>query len=61
MKVSVVILTWNSLPAIEACLASLPDSVMVSHDLHDVIVVDNGSQDQTLEVLRSRFPLRSGD
>ncbi len=53
MKVSVVILTWNSLPAIEACLASLLGSTTVSRE---VIVVDNGSQDQTVKVLRARFP-----
>ncbi len=53
MTVSVVILTWNSASAIEACLTSLPAGLTVSHE---VIVVDNGSQDQTLAVLRSRFP-----
>ncbi len=53
MKVSVVILTWNSVSAIESCLTALPAGLTVSHE---VIVVDNGSQDQTLTVLRSRFP-----
>ena len=53
MKVSVVILTWNSASSIEACLASLPAGLTASHE---VIVVDNGSQDRTLAVLRARFP-----
>ena len=53
MKVSVVILTWNSVPEIETCLASLPDGLTVSHE---VIVVDNGSRDQTVSVLKTRFP-----
>lgn len=53
MKVSVVILTWNSVPAIETCLASLPAGLTVSHE---VIVVDNGSQDRTVALLNSRFP-----
>ena len=53
MKVSVVILTWNSASSIEACLASLPAGLTVGHE---VIVVDNGSRDRTLAVLRSSFP-----
>ena len=53
MKVSVVILTWNSASSIEACLASLPAGLTVGHE---VIVVDNGSQDRTLAVLRASFP-----
>ena len=53
MKVSVVILAWNSASRIEACLASLPAGLTVSHE---VIVVDNGSRDRTVSVLRNRFP-----
>ena len=53
MKVSVVILVWNSASTIEACLASLPAGLTVSHE---VIVVDNGSRDQTVSLLRDRFP-----
>ena len=53
MKVSVVILAWNSARKIEACLASLPAGLTASHE---VIVVDNGSRDLTVSVLRDRFP-----
>ena len=53
MKVSVVILAWNSASTIEACLDSLPAGLTVSHE---VIVVDNGSRDQTVSLLRGRFP-----
>ena len=53
MKVSVIILVWNSARKIEACLASLPAGLTVSHE---VIVVDNGSRDRTVAVLRNRFP-----
>ena len=44
MKVSVVILAWNSASTIEACLASLPAGLTVGHE---VIVVDNGSRGPT--------------
>ncbi len=52
MKVSVVILTWNSASSIEACLASLPAGLTVGHE---VIVVDNGSRDQTVSLLRDQL------
>jgi N-acetylglucosaminyl-diphospho-decaprenol L-rhamnosyltransferase len=46
--VSVVVVTYNALPWIERCL----DSVLG----HETIVVDHGSTDGTLELVRSRFP-----
>ena len=53
MKVSVVILTWNSVHEIERCLGSLPKGLTTSHE---VIVVDNGSHDQTVSLVRTQFP-----
>ena len=53
MKVSVVILTWNSARKIQTCLESLPAGLTVAHE---VIVVDNGSRDDTVALLRGRFP-----
>jgi N-acetylglucosaminyl-diphospho-decaprenol L-rhamnosyltransferase len=46
--VTVVVVTLNGLPYLEQCLDSVRD--------HDVIVVDHGSTDGTLELLRDRFP-----
>lgn len=51
--VSVVILTWNSVGKIEPCLESLGQSTQVPGE---IIVVDNGSTDQTRAVLAARFP-----
>ena len=45
--VSVVIVTFNALPWVERCIESV-------HGL-DVIVVDNGSTDGTVELVRERF------
>ncbi len=52
-EVSVVILTWNSVGKIEPCLESLGQSTQVPGE---IIVVDNGSTDQTRAVLAARFP-----
>ena len=46
--VTVVVVTWNALLWIEQCLESVSG--------HDVIVVDNGSSDGTVELVRDRFP-----
>jgi GT2 family glycosyltransferase len=47
-RVSVVIVAYNALPWIERCLESVRE--------HDRIVVDHGSSDGTLDLLRERFP-----
>ena len=50
-KIAIVILTWNGLELTRRCIASLqPDALPAGVD---VIVVDNGSVDGTLEYLRS--------
>jgi N-acetylglucosaminyl-diphospho-decaprenol L-rhamnosyltransferase len=46
--VTVVVVTWNALPWIEQCLASVEGE--------DVIVVDNGSTDGTVDAVHERFP-----
>src|SRR5919197_6262209 len=47
-RVSVVVGTYNALPWLERCLESVRG--------HELIVVDHGSTDGTLELLRERFP-----
>jgi GT2 family glycosyltransferase len=46
--VTVVVVTWNALPWLEQCLESVRG--------RDTIVVDHGSTDGTLELVRERFP-----
>src|SRR4051794_15971115 len=46
--VSVVVVTWNALPWIEQCLDSVRG--------RDVVVVDNGSSDDTVAFVRERYP-----
>lgn len=50
--VLVVIVTYNAMRWVERCL----DSVRVSSVKADVMVIDNGSSDGTLECLKSDYP-----
>lgn len=55
-RISVVIVTYNSRPVIEACLASVTRAL--ASCLHEIIVVDNESTDGTAELLAARPDLR---
>jgi GT2 family glycosyltransferase len=48
VNVSVIVVAFNALPWIERCLESVRG--------HEVVVVDHGSTDGTLELVRERFP-----
>lgn len=52
--VSVAIVNWNTRELLRACLASLPCD---SRDVRiEAVVVDNGSEDESQEMVRSAFP-----
>jgi GT2 family glycosyltransferase len=52
-RVTVVVLTWNGLEDLTACLESF---ACVEYDNRTVVVVDNASEDATAAVVRERFP-----
>jgi GT2 family glycosyltransferase len=47
-EVSVIVVSFNALPWLERCLESVRG--------HETIVVDNGSTDGSVDLVRSRFP-----
>lgn len=53
MTLSVVVVNWNSRADLAACLESLQAGTC--RDL-DIVVVDNGSSDGSVELVRERFP-----
>ncbi|MBI3909606.1 MAG: glycosyltransferase family 2 protein [Armatimonadetes bacterium] len=53
--ITVIIVSWNTCDYLRRCLASLPRAVAAPERLC-VHVVDNGSTDGTLEMVRSEFP-----
>jgi len=52
-RVSIIIPNWNGLVLLRACLDALRRQTY--HD-HEVIVVDNGSSDDSVSALRSEYP-----
>lgn len=58
--VSVVSLTWNSAKFVEPLLTSLQKDIEISQVPTEIIVIDNGSRDRTLELLHG-FQDRNDD
>ena len=50
-SLSVILLTWNSEKDVEPCIASILEATKEIQT--EIIVVDNGSQDNTLQLLDS--------
>jgi hypothetical protein len=53
MLLSVVVVNWNSKDDLAACLASLEAQ---THKDLEVIVVDNGSEDGSIDMVKQRYP-----
>src|SRR6476620_7108509 len=53
MRLSVVIVNWNTREDLDACLSSLREQ---SHRDLEIIVVDNGSTDGSAGMIAERFP-----
>ncbi|RJQ47242.1 MAG: glycosyltransferase [Nitrospiraceae bacterium] len=55
-EVSVVILNWNGREMLSQCLTRLESALRNTTGEHEVIVVDNGSTDGSVEMLKKEFP-----
>jgi GT2 family glycosyltransferase len=55
-RAAIVILNWDGKPLLEECLPSVLDAVRHEGGGHEVLVVDNGSTDGSVDFVRSRFP-----
>ena len=51
--VSIIIVNWNSKENLEECLESL---FKISYKTYEVIMVDNGSTDDSVEFVKNNFP-----
>jgi GT2 family glycosyltransferase len=52
-KVAIVILTWNGRKFLEQFL---PSVLLTSYSNHEIIVVDNNSNDDSIDFLKTRYP-----
>ena len=52
-KVAIILVNWNGLEYTRACIASLQN---VTYQSFDIIVVDNGSTDNSDKLLKEQFP-----
>ena len=52
-KVSILVLNWNGLQFLKACLDSLSQQ---TYDNYEIILVDNGSSDSSVHFVRKEFP-----
>lgn len=53
ISVSIIIANWNGLLFLERCLTSLAEQ---SFKDFETIVIDNGSDDESVQMVRNRFP-----
>ncbi|PIP05972.1 MAG: glycosyl transferase, partial [Syntrophobacterales bacterium CG23_combo_of_CG06-09_8_20_14_all_48_27] len=54
MDISIVIVNWNTKDLLQNCLASIYKTVRGI--TYEIIVIDNGSSDGSVEMLREKFP-----
>ena len=60
MDISVIIVNWNTKKLLEACLRSIVEKIgeigKVGDFTYEVIIVDNGSEDGSQKMVKTKFP-----
>ncbi|KKQ34452.1 MAG: Glycosyltransferase, group 2 family protein [Microgenomates group bacterium GW2011_GWA2_37_6] len=51
--VSIIIVNWNSKENLQECLSAL---LKISYENYEVILVDNGSEDDSVKFVKSKYP-----
>ena len=55
MDISIVILNWNGLEFLRKCIPSIITAVEAYENNCEVILLDNGSSDQSIDYVKSNF------
>jgi GT2 family glycosyltransferase len=53
---TIIILNWNGRHLLQECVPSVIEAVRFNGGEHQIVVVDNGSTDGSLEFVRNQFP-----
>lgn len=56
LNMSVIVLNWNGRDLLKKCMPPLIVAVEYVKGTHEIIVVDNGSSDGSVQFLKSKFP-----
>jgi O-antigen biosynthesis protein len=56
LSASILILNWNGKDLLEECLPSVVDAVKADGGDHEIIVIDNGSTDDSAAFLEAHYP-----
>ena len=56
MKASIIILNWNGVDLLRVTLPSVIAAVKHTGVDHEIIIVDDGSHDESVDLVRTKFP-----
>jgi hypothetical protein len=56
MELSTIIISWNTRDLLRECLASLREFMPAENGAHEIIVVDNASEDDSAKIVADDFP-----
>lgn len=56
LLLSILVVNWNVRDLIRACLLSVRKQTLLAADQYEIIVLDNHSQDGSVDMLRTEFP-----
>ncbi len=56
LRLSIIIVNWNVKELLTECLASIARETEIPDDQYEVLVIDNASQDGSVETIRNAFP-----
>lgn len=56
MKISIIIVNWNGKPLLKKCMPSVIAAAEYVKKKYEIIVVDNGSIDGSINFLKTKFP-----
>lgn len=56
LKISIIIVNWDGKYLLKKCMPSVVKTALATKETHEIIVVDNGSTDGSVEFLESNYP-----